>query len=73
MLFYSIAWNPDLGPRNDWDLLGLPALPLTLVAVYLLLQLPQGKPRRLALTAYLAVSAVHSAAWVLVHVAGVTG
>jgi hypothetical protein len=71
MLFYSIAWNPDLGPRNDWDLLGLPALPLTLLAIYLLLQLPHGKARRLALAAYLSLSAVHAGAWVLVHVLGI--
>jgi len=32
MFFYSISWNPDLGPRNDWDLLSLPALPLSLLA-----------------------------------------
>lgn len=71
MFFYSISWNPDLGPRNDWDLLALPALPLTLLATYLLLQLPQGKARRLALSAYLSVSAVHAAGWVLLHVLGV--
>jgi len=71
MLFYSIAWNPDLGPRNDWDLLALPALPLTLLAVYLLLQLPHGKARRLALASYLSLSAVHAGAWVLAHVLGI--
>lgn len=71
MLFYSVAWNPDLGPRNDWDLLGLPALPLTLLATYLLLQMPPGKARRLALAAYLALSAVHAGAWVLIHLLGV--
>lgn len=67
MFFYSIAWNPDLGPSNDWDLLALPALPLTLLAVYFLLQLPHGKARRLALAAYLSISGVHAAAWVLLH------
>ena len=71
MFFYSISWNPDLGPRNDWDLLALPALPLTLLAIYLLLQLPTGKARRLALTAYLSVSAVHTAGWVLLHLLGI--
>jgi hypothetical protein len=71
MFFYSIAWNPDLGPRNDWDLLGLPALPLTLLAIYLLLQLPEGRSRRIALAAYLSLSGVHAAAWVLIHVLGV--
>lgn len=71
IFFYSISWNPDLGPRDDWDLLSLPAIPLTLVSVYLLSRLPSGKPRRLALTAYLAVSAVHSSAWVLLHVLGI--
>ncbi|HYP19669.1 MAG TPA: hypothetical protein VEY08_06300, partial [Chloroflexia bacterium] len=58
-------------PRDDWDLLSLPAIPLSLVAIYLLLRLPHGKARRLALTAYLSVSAVHAAAWVLVHVLGI--
>jgi hypothetical protein len=71
VFFYSISWNPDLGPRDDWDLLSLPAIPLTLVAVYLLTRLPYGRPRRLALTAYLGVSGVHAAAWVLVHVLGI--
>jgi hypothetical protein len=70
MLFYSASWNPDLGPRKDWDLLSLPALPLTLLAIYLLLRLPAGRARRLALAAYLSVSLVHAAAWVWVHVAG---
>jgi hypothetical protein len=71
IFFYSISWNPDLGPRNDWDLLSLPAIPLTLVAVYLLTRLPHGRARRLALTAYLSVSAVHTSAWVLLHVLGI--
>lgn len=71
MFFYTITWNPDLGPRNDWDLLALPALPLTLLAIYLLLQLPAGKPRKVALSAYLSLSAVHAAAWVLLHVLGI--
>ncbi|MDQ3706078.1 MAG: hypothetical protein M3437_12780 [Chloroflexota bacterium] len=71
IFFYSISWNPDLGPRDDWDLLSLPAIPLTLVAVYLLARLPYGRPRRLALTAYLAVSGVHTSAWVLLHVLGI--
>ncbi|HEY0069365.1 MAG TPA: hypothetical protein VGE04_05295, partial [Chloroflexia bacterium] len=70
-LFYSISWNPDLGPRDDWDLLSLPAIPLALVAVHLLARLPNGRPRRLAFTAYTSVSAVHAAAWVLVHVLGI--
>lgn len=71
VLFYSISWNPDLGPRDDWDLLSLPALPLTLVAIYLLLQLPPGRWRRVAITAYLSVSGLHAAAWVLLHIAGI--
>ena len=72
MFFYSISWNPDLGPRNDWDLLALSALPLTMLAAYLLLHLPPSRARRLALVAYLSVSAVHAAAWVLLHVLGIT-
>ncbi|MEO8288807.1 MAG: hypothetical protein ABI670_20505 [Chloroflexota bacterium] len=71
MFFYSISWNPDLGPRDDWDLLALSALPLTLLAAFLLLHLPQGRPRRIALAAYLGTSAVHAAAWVLLHVLGI--
>ena len=70
VFFYSITWNADLGPRSDWDLLSLPALPLTLLAVYLLLHLPPGRARRLALAAYLSVSAVHAAAWVALHALG---
>ncbi|MDQ2807965.1 MAG: hypothetical protein M3Z04_13810, partial [Chloroflexota bacterium] len=71
MLFYSITWNPDIGPRNDWDLLSQPAPALTLLAVYGLLHLPAGRARRLALTAYLSVSAVHAAAWVALHALGI--
>jgi len=70
-LLYSISWNPDLGPRGDWDLLALSAIPLTLLAVYVLLQLSNGKARRLALASYLSVSVVHTAAWVLLHVMGI--
>ncbi|HET9496037.1 MAG TPA: hypothetical protein VFR15_17555, partial [Chloroflexia bacterium] len=68
MFFYSVSWNPDLGPRDDWDLLALSALPLTLLALYLLLHLPAGRFRRLALASYLSLSAVHAAAWVALHV-----
>jgi hypothetical protein len=68
MFFFSITWNPDAGPRRDWDLLSISAIPLTLVAIYLLLHLPPGRARRMALTAYLSVSAVHAAGWVALHV-----
>jgi hypothetical protein len=71
MFFYSITWNPDLGPRDDWDLLALSALPLTLLALYLLLHLQPGRWRRLALSAYLSLSGVHAAAWVALHVLGI--
>jgi hypothetical protein len=71
MFFFTISWNPDLGPRDDWDLLGLSALPLTLLAAYLLLHLPSGRPRRIAMTAYLSVSAVHAAAWIGLHLLGI--
>jgi hypothetical protein len=71
MFFYSILWNPDLGPRDDWDLLALSALPLTLLALFLLLHLPPGRFRRLALASYLSLSAVHTAAWVALHVLGI--
>jgi hypothetical protein len=67
VLFYSVTWNADLGARSDWDLLSLPAIPLTLIAVYLLLHLPPGRARRVALAAYLSVSAFHAAAWVALH------
>ena len=70
MFCFSLTWNPDAGPRLDWDLLSISALPLTLVAVYLLLALPPGRARHLALTAYLSVSAVHAAAWVALHTLG---
>jgi hypothetical protein len=70
-LLYTISWNPDLGPRYDWDLLALSAVPLTLLAVYLLLRLPAGRAKRLALAAYLSISAAHTAGWVLLHTLGI--
>lgn len=71
IFFYTTAWNPDLGPRDDWDLLSLAAPALTLLAVYLLTRLPYGRARRMALTSYISVSAVHAAGWVVLHVAGI--
>jgi hypothetical protein len=67
LFLYSLFWNPDLGSRNDWDLLALPAIPFTLLALYLLLQLPDGKPKRLAITAYLVLTIVHTLGWLLLH------
>lgn len=67
MLYYTTAWNPDLGSRSDWDLLSLGAPALTLLAIYLLTRLPLGKARNLAIASYLSISGVHAAAWVLVH------
>jgi hypothetical protein len=42
-----------------------------LLAAFLLLHLPLGRPRRVAMTAYLSVSAVHAAAWVALHLLGI--
>jgi hypothetical protein len=67
VLLYTVSWNPDLGPRNDWDLLALSAVPLSLLAIYLLLRLPAHRAKRLALAVYLSVSAVHTTGWVLLH------
>jgi hypothetical protein len=71
MFIFSISWNPDLGPRADWDLLAASAVPVTLLAMLLLTRLPDGRPKRLALVSYLSVSGVHTAAWVLLHIVGI--
>ena len=36
-LLFTIVWNPDYGGRRDWDLFAPAALPLTLLAGYLLI------------------------------------
>lgn len=41
LFLYSIFWNPDLGARSDWDLLALPAIPLTILALLFLQQIPE--------------------------------
>jgi hypothetical protein len=67
-LLFAVVWNPDLGPRSDWDLLALPAPLLTTLAVYPLLHLPDGKPKHLAIAAYLSLSFVHTLGWLLLHI-----
>jgi len=74
---FSITWNPDLGASNDWDLLSLPGIPLSLLAGGLLaLRWPrevEGRPRPYTTTlAYcgsvlLAVAAWHALSWLLAN------
>ena len=41
-LLFTIVWNPDYGGRRDWDLFAPAALPLTLLAGYLLMGIDRG-------------------------------
>lgn len=61
----TFVWNPDYGGRRDWDLFAPSAFVYTLLAAYLLVR-QVGDRRELARVARLliAVSALHTAAWV---------
>jgi hypothetical protein len=68
-LLLILTWNPDYGGRRDWDLFAPAALPLTLLAGYLLIQQARQEEhgqRRLAEIALIVagVSALFTAAWV---------
>ena len=71
-LLLTFVWNPDYGGRNDWDLFAPSAFVYTLFAAYLLARTiarePAAQAGRRALSrvtpGLLAVSALHTAAWV---------
>ena len=62
---FAWVWNPDYGGQRDWDLFGLAAIPSTLLFARLL---PRAfpDPGQLAQAGLMliAVSAMHTAAWI---------
>jgi hypothetical protein len=74
---FSITWNPDLGASNDWDLLSLAGIPLSLLAGGLLaVRWPEDaeeRPRPYVRTlvycggVLLAVAAWHALSWLLAN------
>ncbi|GEM_PF-1193198 len=63
-LLFTWVYNPDLGARQDWDLLAPPAVLLTVAAAYLLLaRLRPARVRLSSALAWIAVSVLHSGAW----------
>jgi len=70
-LLFTLVWNPDYGGRRDWDLFAPAALPLTLLAAWLLIgvsrQESEGdRPGALGEIVLIiaGVSALFTAAWV---------
>jgi hypothetical protein len=67
-LLFSALWNPDLGARQDWDLLAIGALPVMVLAAYLFVTLvPRGPDRRFTGLLLLGVGLYHTGLWVLVN------
>lgn len=67
-LAFSALWNPDLGARQDWDLLAIGALPVMALAAFLFVTLvPRGPDRRAGGLLLLGVSLYHTSLWVVVN------
>jgi hypothetical protein len=65
-LLLTLVWNPDYGGRRDWDLFAPSALPLTLLAGYLLPRaLPEAAALRSATIALVATQMMHTVAWIV--------
>jgi len=65
--FFSFTYNPIIGIR-DWDLLSLPAIPLSLLGGWSLILLLGPDSRRESFLRALALAAVvHAAAWIRVN------
>ncbi|HUU27953.1 MAG TPA: hypothetical protein VM123_09085 [archaeon] len=65
--FFLFAFNPFLGVR-DWDLLSLPAVPLTLLCGWsLIFILPEGDSRRVYLAVLAIASWLHASGWIWVN------
>ena len=63
---FTWVWNPDYGGQRDWDLFSLAAIPSTLLLTRLL---PKALPDRGQLAQaglmLIAVSALHTTAWII--------
>jgi hypothetical protein len=61
-------WNPDYGGRKDWDLFAPSAFVYTLWAAYLLVRvMPDREKLRSASLFIMAVSLLHTAAWIFAN------
>lgn len=64
-LLFASLWNPDLGARQDWDLLAIGAVPAAALAAYLVVTLvPRGADRRYCGLLLLGVQLFHTGLWV---------
>ena len=65
--FFTFVYNPVLGIR-DWDVLGLPGLPLTLLTgLLIMLFWPEGIRRRLFISALALICWTHVMIWIWVN------
>lgn len=66
LLLFASTLYPDLGAPMDWDLLGVSALPYTLLAGLAYNRaVPEGRGKRYAATVLLVAAGVHAGMWVL--------
>jgi hypothetical protein len=67
-ILLTFVWNADYGCRKDWDLFAPSAFVYTLLAGYLLVRvLPNREKLRQAGLFVVAVSLLHTVAWVWVN------
>ena len=68
LFIFTFALNPKLGLSRDWDLFSLPAIPYTLMGVYLAISHIKNK-KRLKYVGALCITAnlLHTVPWVLVN------
>jgi hypothetical protein len=67
-LLFTWVWNPDYGARKDWDLFAPSAFLYTLLAGYLLVRLLPDRSRlRAGGLLAIAVSLLHTAAWIFTN------
>lgn len=63
-LFFTWVYNPDLGARQDWDLLAPPFVLLTAAAAYLVLgRIRPARTRLSGAIVWLSASLLHSVSW----------
>ena len=67
-LVFTFFANPEIGAFRDWDILALPALPLTLWAASALLELREhAEPRSRNVSVIFAAAALHTMFWIGVN------
>ncbi len=72
-LVFTFIANPEIGAFRDWDILALPALPLTLWAAAALLKFRErAEPRSRNVSLICAAAALHTVLWIGVNANPVT-